>query len=473
MSAVEVSAHMSTKAIVLAAGKGTRMKSDLAKVLHRAAGRSLLDWCLTMLDPLALDGVVVVVGHQADEVEAGLPDGVTATVQEPQLGTADAARVGLEALGALEEGEDGTVLVLPGDMPLLESSTFERLLAAHRDAGAAATVLTALVADPTGYGRVVRSDGDVVAIVEHRDADDEQLSINEVNTSVYAFDVGRLRDALSRVRADNSQAEYYLTDVIGLLAADGERVTAVVVADAVEASGVNSHAQLAAVGAVLRTRINEYWLDEGVWMLDPGRVYLDVSVKLGAGARLYPDVYLEGATTVGAGAEVGPSVHARDTAIAAGAKVRYAVLDSATVGVAATVGPFSYLRPGADLGERAKAGAYVEIKNSTVGAGSKVPHLSYIGDATIGEDSNLGAGTVTVNYDGFTKHRTTIGDRVRIGSDTMLIAPVTVGDDAYTGAGSVISKDVAPGALALERSPQKEVPGYAQRRKNRAQEGET
>jgi bifunctional UDP-N-acetylglucosamine pyrophosphorylase/glucosamine-1-phosphate N-acetyltransferase len=208
-------------------------------------------------------------------------------------------------------------------------------------------------------------------------------------------------------------------------------------------------------------------------MLDPGRVYLDVSVALGTGARIYPDVYLEGATTVGAGAEVGPSVHARDTVIAAGAKVRYAVLDSAAVGVDATVGPFSYLRPGADLGERAKAGAYVEIKNSTVGAGSKVPHLSYIGDATIGEGSNLGAGTVTVNYDGYAKHRTTIGDRVRIGSDTMLIAPVTVGDDAYTGAGSVISRDVAPGALAIERSPQKEVPGYAERRKDRAQEGGT
>jgi bifunctional UDP-N-acetylglucosamine pyrophosphorylase/glucosamine-1-phosphate N-acetyltransferase len=465
---------MSTKAIVLAAGKGTRMKSDLAKVLHRAAGRSLLDWCLTTLDPLDLDGVVVVVGHQAADVATGLPEGVPggiiAAVQEPQLGTADAARVGLEAL---DPEEEGTVLVLPGDMPLLETSTFRRLLTAHRDAGAAASVLSARVDDPTGYGRVVRSAGEVVAIVEHRDADDDQLAINEVNTSVYAFDVARLRAAISRVRADNSQSEYYLTDVIGLLAEGGERIVAVTVADASDAAGVNSHGQLAAVAAVLRRRINESWMAEGVWMLDPDRVYIDVGVALDAGARIYPDVYLEGTTTVGAEANIGPDVHARDSTIAAGATVRYAVLDAAAVGVDATVGPFSYLRPGATLGERSKAGAYVEIKNSIVGDGSKVPHLSYVGDATIGEGSNLGAGTVTVNYDGFAKHRTTIGDRVRIGSDTMLIAPVTIGDDAYTGAGSVISSDVAPGALAIERSPQKEVPGYADRRKDRAQESGT
>lgn len=461
---------MSTRAIVLAAGKGTRMKSDLAKVLHRVAGRSLVDWCLATLEPLDLDEVVAVVGHQADDVAAALPAGVAPVVQDPQLGTADAARVGLTALTG---DVSGTVLVVPGDMPLLRTETFRRLLEEHEASRAAATVLTARLDDPTGYGRVVRSDGAVVAIVEHRDASLDQREIDEVNTSVYAFDLELLAGALASVRPDNSQSEYYLTDVVAVLVAAGERVSAVTVPDPIDASGVNSHGQLAAAGAVLRRRINGAWMDEGVWMLDPERVYLDAGVRLAAGARLYPDVYLEGETVVGAGAEVGPTVHARDSSIAPGAAVRHAVLDGAIVGPDATVGPFSYLRPGSDLGEGAKAGAYVEIKNSAVGAGSKVPHLSYVGDATIGERSNIGAGTVTVNYDGYAKHRTTIGDRVRIGSDTMLVAPVSIGDDAYTGAGSVITRDVAPGSLALERSPQQEVPGYAERRKERAQESES
>lgn len=358
-------------------------------------------------------------------------------------------------------------------MPLLRTETFESLLDEHRTSGAAATVLSARVDDPSGYGRVVRSDGAVTAIVEHRDATSEQLRIDEINTAVYAFDVERLRSELCHVRSDNSQAEYYLTDVIELLVAAGDRVSAMVVADPVDATGVNSHTQLATVGAVLRRRINESLMDRGVWMLDPERVYIDAGVGIDPGARLYPDVYLEGETVIGAGAEIGPTVHARNTTISAGATVRHAVLDGAAVGVEANVGPFSYLRPGTQLQERAKVGAYVEIKESTVGVGSKVPHLSYIGDATIGDGSNIGAGTVTVNYDGFAKSRTTIGDRVFIGSDTMLVAPVAIGDDAYTGAGSVITDDVSPGALAIERSPQKEVPGYAERRKARVQESET
>ncbi len=454
--------------IVLAAGKGTRMKSELPKVLHRVAGRSLLGWVLAAVDPLDVDETVAVIGHGADAVIEALPPMAVSVVQEPQLGTGDAVRVGLSGCS---EAVD-TVLILPGDMPLLEADTLEQVVATHRDEGAAATVLTVKMDDPTGYGRVERSWDQIVRIVEQRDADERQQAIDEVNTSVYAFDAVLLVDALGRLSSENSQGEYYLTDVIEILSG-GSRKIASVTTDAVEGTGVNSHVQLAGVGEVLRQRINDRLMTEGVAMLDPSRVYIDAGVLVEPGATIYPDVYLQGDTTVGAGAVVGPSVHAVSTSIAPGATVRFSVLDGAAVGAEATIGPFTYLRPGADLGERSKAGAFVEIKNSQVGTGSKVPHLSYIGDTTIGEASNIGAATVTVNYDGFDKHRTTIGDRVRIGSDTMLVAPVTIGDDAYTGAGSVITHDVTPGALAIERSHQKEIPGYADRRKRRAsQDGE-
>jgi bifunctional UDP-N-acetylglucosamine pyrophosphorylase/glucosamine-1-phosphate N-acetyltransferase len=296
--------------------------------------------------------------------------------------------------------------------------------------------------------------------------------IEEVNVSVYAFDAAALSDALGRLGSDNLQGEYYLTDVIGILAADGRRIVGVD-AEPEECVGVNSHADLARASETLRDRINARLMADGVAMVDPTRTYVDVGVEVGPGARLYPDVYLEGNTVVAAGAEVGPSVHARDTTIAAGASVRFSVLDGACIGPEATVGPFSFLRPGADLRDRSKVGAFVEIKKSEIGPDSKVPHLSYIGDTTIGTDSNVGAATITANYDGFEKNRTTIGNRVKIGSDTILVAPVSVGDDAFTGAGSVITRDVSPGALAIERSHQEEIPGYAERRKHRAsQDGE-
>jgi len=451
--------------IVLAAGKGTRMKSELPKVLHRACGRNLLGWALATAEPLKADETVVVVGHEADDVVASLPAGAVGVVQEPQLGTGDAARVGF---GACTPDAD-TVLVVLGDMPLLRPATLEAVIDTHRTERAAATLLTAIFRDPTGYGRVVRENGQVVGIVEERDADEEQRAIKEMNVSVYAFDAAILSDVLGRLRSDNDQGEYYLTDVVGILAADGERIASVVT-DEGECIGVNSHADLALVSNVLRRRINDRLMQDGVAMLDPDRVYIDVGVDVAAGVRIYPDVYLQGATTIEAGAVVGPSVHATDSSIAVGATVRYSVLEGAAVGPGATVGPYTYLRPGAELGINSKAGSFVEIKNSQVGPRSKVPHLSYIGDTTIGEDSNVGAATITANYDGFEKNRTEIGDRVKIGSDTILVAPVSVGDDAYTGAGSVISHDVSPGALALERSHQEEIPGYAERRKRRASE---
>jgi len=455
-----------TAAIVLAAGKGTRMKSDLPKVMHEAMGRPLLGWVLAALEPLDLDRTVIVVGHGADDVVDLLPETATAAVQADQRGTADAVAVGLDAL----DGDVDEILVVPGDMPLLRSETLDRLLAAHRRGDAAATVLTAVLDDPTGYGRIVRDADDTIAgIVEERDADEATRAIAEVNTSVYVFDAAALREALPRVGNDNDQGEWYLTDVVGILAGDGRRVAAVP-APPGEADGVNTHVQLAAAAATLRRRINEGLMLAGVAMIDPDRTHVDAGVRIEPGATIWPDVYLKGDTAIAAGAVVGPGVDATDSTIGPGATVRYAVLDHAVVGPRATVGPYAYLRPGAVLAEEAKAGCHVEIKNSTVGPRSKVPHLSYVGDTTIGEDTNIGAGTITVNYDGYEKHRTVIGDRVRIGSDTMLVAPVEVGDDAYTGAGSVITKNVAPGALAIERSPQQQIEGYAERRRRRAQE---
>ncbi len=458
---------MNLGVLVLAAGKGTRMKSETPKALHAAAGRSLLDWTLDNTAPLGAAETVVVIGDGAVAVASNIPDGIAHVVQDPQIGTGDAVRIGL---GALSDAVT-TVLVVPVDMPLLSSATLQATLDDQADSGAAATVLSAVMADPTGYGRVLHDGDAVVGIVEQSDASEEQLAVNEGNTSVYVFDRARLESAIADLGNDNVQGEYYLTDVIHLLASAGEIVRAVRT-DGSESLGVNSHAQLAAASAELRRRINLRLMEDGVSMLDPDRVYIDAGVTVAPGARLYPDVYLEGATAVAADAEVGPNVHAVDSTIGEGATVRWAVLDRASVGRQAMVGPFTHLRPEADLGERTKAGAFVEIKKSVIGTGSKVPHLTYVGDTDIGEGSNLGAGTVTVNYDGFEKHRTKIGDRVRIGSDTMLVAPVEIGDDAFTGAGSVITEDVAPGSLAIERSPQQEIPGYAERRKRRAAQDE-
>lgn len=451
--------------VILAAGKGTRMKSDLPKVLHEVCGRTLLDWALSETALLASQSTVVVVGHQADTVTETCPDDVTAVVQEPQLGTGHAVQVGLAALDPSVD----TVVVLPGDMPLIRPSSLRTLVDSHASAGSAATIMSVNLDDPTGYGRIVRSDGSVSAIVEHRDANDEELSIREVNTSVYVFDRQQLVDALTRVTTDNDQGEYYLTDVVGILVEAGASVEAVSVPED-EGLGVNDHSQLATATAEIVARINHHWMVEGVSITDPARTIIEPSVALAPGSTIHPDTWLKGETSVASGAVVGPQVDAVDSSIGTGATVRYAVMHEATIGDRAIVGPYTYLRPGAVLEEGAKAGAFVEIKGSTVGKGSKVPHLSYIGDTDIGEKSNIGAATVTVNYDGFRKHRTKIGSRVRIGSDTMLIAPVEVGDDAATGAGSVITKDVPDGALGIARSDQRNIDGYAEKRRKRAEE---
>ncbi len=455
---------MSISVVILAAGKGTRMRTGRAKALHTVAGMTLVEWSLAEAVGLDPEAISVVVGHEAENVSAVLPPDVSVVVQDPQLGTGHATQVGLSGLADV----DRTIVVLPGDMPLITAESLRSLVDAHMSSGSAATVMTVDLTDPSGYGRVVR-DGDAVsAIVEEADATEQQRLITEVNTSVYVFDGAKLNEALERVNSDNAQAEYYLTDVIGILAAGGDSIGAVKVPSD-EGLGVNTQGQLAYAGSILRSRINDQLLESGVSMLDPDRVYIDAAVEVEPGATILPDTYLSGSTTVATGAVVGPDVDASDSTIGPDARVRYSVLDQADVGKGATVGPYAYLRPGAVLKDGAKAGTYVEIKASVVGKGSKVPHLSYIGDTEIGENSNIGAATVTVNYDGTNKHRTKIGDRVHIGSDTMLVAPVTIGDDAVTGAGSVITDDVPDGALGIERNDQKNIEGYAERRRKRSE----
>lgn len=455
---------MSVRAIILAAGRGTRMKCDLPKVLHTVAGRPIVEWVVAAVHGAGITDITVVIPPDSDRIAAALPTGARSVVQQEAGGTGHAARTALEAMGDVAGDQ---ILVIAGDTPLFTTATIAALLAAHRGS---ATVLTTTVPDPTGYGRVIRDDsGKVTAIVEEKDADAATRAITEVAMSTYVFDGSSLADSLPRLGRDNAKKEEYLTDVIALLAP----VTGFGVVDHRETLGVNSHDQLAAADAAMRERINLRWMRHGVSMQDPTQVYIDDTVVLHPGVRLLPGVHLEGTTEVAGGAVVGPQTFVSDSTIGAGSRVGYSVVRGATVGEDVEVGPFASLRPGTVLRRGSKAGTFVEIKASEVGEGSKVPHLAYVGDATIGEGSNLGAGTITCNFDGFRKHRTTIGSGVFIGSDTMLVAPVEVGDGAFTGAGSVITRDVPPGSLAVERSQQREVPGYAAKRARSEQsEGE-
>ena len=459
--------------VVLAAGEGTRMRSATAKVLHQLGGRSMLGHVVTAARALDPEHLVVVVGHAREQVTAaltGLDPAATAVVQAEQNGTGHAVRIALEGLDHLE----GTVVVVPGDAPLLTAATFRALLDTHAAHGAATTVLTAELADATGYGRVVRdADGGVTAIVEHKDADAPTLQLREINTSVYAFAAGPLREALARLGTDNAQGEEYLTDVVGLHRAAGLPVAAHVAPDPQEAMGVNDRVQLAEAARVLRERINTAHMRAGVAILDPATTWIDVDVVLEPDVTILPNTQLKGATVVRRGAVVGPDTTLTGTEVGADAVVRRTTADDAAIGAGASVGPYSYLRPGTRVGPRAKVGAYVEVKASEIGADSKVPHLSYVGDATIGERSNIGAATVFVNYDGRDKHHTVVGDDVRIGSDTMLVAPVTIGDGAYTAAGSVITDDVPAGALGVGRARQRTIEGWVARRRGNDNQGKT
>jgi bifunctional UDP-N-acetylglucosamine pyrophosphorylase / glucosamine-1-phosphate N-acetyltransferase len=450
-------------AIILAAGKGTRFRSETAKVRHRAAGRSLLAHVLEAVRPLDLAQVVVVVGHQADEVSAeveavGVPGTVT-VLQAEQLGTGHAVQQAMPALGPAIE----RVLVLPGDTPLLTSATLDGLLAAGAGGGA---MLTADLADPTGYGRVLRADdGTVARVVEHRDATQLERGITEINAGMYLLDRVRLERALDRLGDDNAQGEVYLTDVLAGLAADGAPVVPVLAA-ADEIAGVNDRAQLADAARELRRRHLEHLMVEvGVSVMDPATTYVDVDVEVGVDAHLLPGTILEAGTRVGARAVVGPHSHLVACEVGEDATVDSTRAEGATIGAHAAVGPYAHLRPGTVLGERTKVGAFAETKNATLGDGSKVPHLAYVGDATVGERVNIACGVITVNYDGRTKSHTTVGDGAFVGCDTMLVAPVTIGEGAYTAAGSTITEDVPPGALAIARSRQTTKEGWADRRR--------
>ncbi|MET9336732.1 MULTISPECIES: bifunctional UDP-N-acetylglucosamine diphosphorylase/glucosamine-1-phosphate N-acetyltransferase GlmU [unclassified Nonomuraea] len=451
--------------IVLAAGEGTRMKSQTPKVLHELCGRPLVDHMLAAARELDPERLIVVIGHARERVGGHLarnsPD-ARAVVQREQRGTGHAVRTVLEEVGTIA----GTVLVTYGDTPLLRGRTLADLLEAHASERNAVTVLTAEVPDPTGYGRIIRDgSGAVLEIVEEKDATSAQRAIREMNSGVYAFDGLLLADAVKRVSTDNAQGEEYLTDVLSILRADGHRVGAHIAADYVEVEGVNDRVQLAFARKVLNQRVLETHMRAGVTVIDPASTFVDVQVRLEADVVIHPGTQLHGSTVVETGAQIGPASTLTDTTVRAGAVVRYAVCDGAVIGPEAAVGPYAYLRPGAELGHKAKAGTYVEVKNSTVGARSKVPHLTYVGDATIGEDVNIGASAVFVNYDGVNKHHTTIGDGVFVGCDTMLVAPVTVGDGAYTAAGSVITEEVPPGAMGVARARQRNIEKWVLRRR--------
>ena len=440
---------MSLTVVVLAAGEGKRMKSSVQKVLHKAAGRSLLGHVLASVAPLRTARTIVVTSARKDEVGSSLEaegfSGLDLVVQDPPRGTADATRVALEALDEVQ----GQILVVPGDTPLLNFHSLKALVLEHEARHAAASFMSARATDPTGYGRVIRDeDGRVLKIVEHREATEQERSVDEINTSVYVFDLERLRDALGKVDDANAQGEFYLTDVVELFHNEGDVVAAYRTKEAA-VQGVNSRSQLARVTAELRRRECERLMEGGVTIIDPATTYVDATATVAQDVVIHPFSFIEGATVIQRGAEIGPQARLVDSEVEEGARVSYAVVIESSLGPDSSVGPFASLRPGTRLERGAKLGTFVESKKTVLGAGSKANHLSYLGDTEIGEGVNVGAGTITTNWDGENKHRTVIEDDAYIGSNTMLVAPVRVGRRAATGAGAVVRDDVPDDALAV------------------------
>ena len=452
--------------IVLAAGGGTRMKSKTMKVLHPIAGRSMLGHVLAAVGSLQPARVVTVVGHQREQVtqhvQELLPEAVIA-VQDTQEGTGHAVRAAWEALPA--EARRGTVLVAYGDTPLLQGESLRAFTDFHLGSRHVVSILSGRVADPSGYGRVIRDESGVAAIVEDKDASPAQATVDEINSGILAFDADFLAAALPRIGNDNAKGEYYLTDTVALAREDGRTVGAFLLDDVKQTEGVNDRAQLAALAKEMNARILDRWMKDGVTVVDPTTTWIDADVKLAADVTILPGVQLLGATVVDEDAVIGPDCTLKDMEIGRGAKVVRTHGQLGVVGAGADVGPFSYLRPGTELGAGGKIGAFVETKNARIGEGAKVPHLSYVGDAEIGEGSNIGAGTIFANYDGVEKHRTTVGRHARTGSNNTFVAPVTIGDGAGTGGGTVVREDVPPGALAVSSGPQRNVEGWAQRRR--------
>jgi bifunctional UDP-N-acetylglucosamine pyrophosphorylase/glucosamine-1-phosphate N-acetyltransferase len=461
---VDSSANLDV-AIVLAAGDGTRMKSQTPKVLHFIAGRTIIDHVLSQVVKLNPAQLRVVVGAGREAVEPHIkqiaPNSIS-VFQAERNGTGHAVQLALADLKA-----SGTVLICAGDTPLLRSETLAEFIAVHAEAKNLASVLTAEFPDPTGYGRILRNEaGEIVAIVEERDASDEIKLIDEINTGVYLFDIDALRASVAKLKSNNSQGELYLTDVIADIKAAGGKAAAILSNDYSETLGINDRSQLADCAAIMRDRINYQHMLNGVEIVDPTTTWIDSNVTIEADATIFPESWLAGTTTVGAKAIIGPRTTLMNVKVAGGASVIESNCVDCEIGADAKVGPYSYLRADTSLAAGSKVGAYVEIKNSTIGAGTKVPHLSYVGDAEIGSGTNIGAATVFVNYDGVEKHKTKIGDEVRIGSDTMLVAPVSIGDGAYTAAGSVITDDVPAGAMGVARSKQRNILGWVLRKRS-------
>ncbi|HPF77620.1 MAG TPA: bifunctional UDP-N-acetylglucosamine diphosphorylase/glucosamine-1-phosphate N-acetyltransferase GlmU [Phycicoccus elongatus] len=450
--------------IILAAGEGTRMKSSTPKVLHPIGGLPLLGHAIRAARATAAEHVEVVVRHQRDlvvEYCSSVDPALVVADQDEVKGTGRAVECGLAALPA---DLVGTVLVTSGDVPLIEGQTLVDLANAHAASGAAVTVVTAEVADPTGYGRVVRgADGGVERIVEQKDASEAERSIREINSGIWGFDAAVLRDALEQVGTDNAQGEKYLTDVLALARAAGHRVGAHRIDDIWQTEGVNDRVQLAKLGRVLNDRVCEKWMRAGVTIVDPATTWIDTDVTIGQDARILPGTQLLGATIIGSGAVIGPEVTLIDTEVGEEAEVERAKANLAVIGAGATVGPYSYLRPGTVLGAKGRIGGFVETKNAQIGEGAKVPHLTYAGDVEIGPGANIGAGTIFANYDGVAKHRSRIGKDSFVGSHTVVISPVDVADGAYVAAGSALTQDVNPGEIAVARAKQRNVPGWVAR----------
>jgi bifunctional UDP-N-acetylglucosamine pyrophosphorylase/glucosamine-1-phosphate N-acetyltransferase len=447
----------------MAAGKGTRMRSALPKVLHPLAGRTLLGHVLASLQPLRPQSVIAIVGHQHEQVAASLPGGVEWVLQQPQLGTGHAV---MQVLPKLPASAGGTLLLLSGDVPLIRPETLQRLVAHHQHHAAAATLLTARMPVPGNLGRVLRGAGDQVeAIVEAKDARPEQLEIDEINAGIYCFDWAKVAPLLERLQPNNAQGEYYLTDIIAMLVSSGEPVHAVVTADWTEVMGINDRVELARAGSILRERLNDHWMRQGVSIIDPAQTYIDSDVHFEGEATVWPGSHLQAGSVIGAGAEVGPHSQIRASRIGAGALIRQSVVDDSEVGAGTQVGPYAHLRMHASTGADCRIGNFVELKKTVFADGVKASHLSYLGDATIGAGSNIGAGTITCNYDGAKKHPTVIGERVFVGSDSVLVAPLTLASDSYIAAGSVITQDVPAGALGIGRGRQTNIAGWVWRRR--------
>ena len=447
--------------VILAAGQGTRMKSAVPKVLHRIGGRPLISHVLDTAAGLRPERVIAVVRHERELVAAAIEDHAPGTVIVEQDETPGTGRAVEQALGALPADFDGSVVVLSGDVPLIDAATLERLIRGHIEQHRGMTLLSAVFENPTGLGRILRdADGAMRGIVEEKDADEAQRRITEINGGIYVFARRALETALAGIGTDNAQGEKYLTDAAARILQSGLAVDAIATDDPWLIAGVNDRAQLAEAGRELNRRIVLAHQRAGVTVQDPATTWIDADVSIEPDAEILPGTYLHGATSIASGAVIGPETTLVDCEVGEGARIRRSEATLAVFAAGAEVGPFSFIRPGTELGEGGKIGAFVETKNAKIGDGSKVPHLSYVGDTTIGRGSNVGAGTIVANYDGVNKHQSTIGDAVRIGSKNVLVSPVTIGNGAYTAAGTVVRKDVPPGSLAMSVAPQRNVEGW-------------